>query len=180
MRLSLWASHSLTAGRSVVFLSLPSALQSRPPAVSAICPHHISAGCSRSANNPLLVKLPKLQITAHLHSFIPLFSRLWNKLPHTIQSHLPSRPSKQLFITTSYHLPSKSSIFSPPDNPPKPTSFKFPAFLPESPCNVHLLFPMFPIPSLSLPQISSCLFFPTDLSFPLTPLSRAPLLCVVC
>ena len=67
---------------------------------------------------------------------------------------LPSRPSKQLFATTSYHHPSKSSIFSTPDNPPKPTSFKFPAFLPESPCNVHLVFLMFPTPSLSLPQIS--------------------------
>ena len=36
-----------------------------PSAVSAIRPHHISAGHSRSANNPLLVKLPKSP-TPHL------------------------------------------------------------------------------------------------------------------
>ena len=64
---------------------------------------------------------------------------------------------------------------------PKPTSFKFPAFLPENPCGVHLVYPMFPIPSLSFPQISECrcapLFCPSH-SRPscLMP----PLMCVVC
>ena len=85
-----------------------------------------------------------------------LFSPAFGINSHTVFNPiLPSRPSKQLFTTTSYHPPSKSSIFSTPDNyPSKPTSFKFPAFLPESPCNVHLVFPMFPTPSHSLPQIS--------------------------
>ena len=152
MRLSLWASHRRQVGGLSVFYRLLSGLA--PPALSAICPHHKTSGRSRSASNSLLVKLPKSRIAAHLHSFIPLFPRLWNKLLTLFNPILPSRPSKQLFTTTSYHPPSKSSIFSTPDNPPKPTSFKFPAFLPESPCNVHLLFPMFPVPSLSLPQIS--------------------------
>ena len=50
MRLSLCASHSLIAGTSVVFLSLtvPSPVSS-PPALCAICPHHVCAGCSTSA-----------------------------------------------------------------------------------------------------------------------------------
>ena len=81
------------------FLLLAPPLQSRPPALSAICPHHISAGRSKSANNPLLVKLPKSRITAHLHSFIPLFPHLWYKLPHSIQSH----SSLQTFKTVVHH-----------------------------------------------------------------------------
>ena len=44
-----------------------------PPTLSEICPPHISAGHSTSASNPLLVKLPKSRITAHLHSFITFF-----------------------------------------------------------------------------------------------------------
>ena len=80
-----------------VFYRLLSSLA--PTTLSAICPHHISAGHSRSANNPLLVKLPKSRITAHLHSFIPLFSRLWNKLPHSVQSHF----SLQAFKTAVHH-----------------------------------------------------------------------------
>ena len=74
--LSLWLSHS-HPGRSVVFLSStgssPRLSPSPPPTLSAICPSHISVGCSRSASNTLLVKLPKWRITAHLHFFIPLF-----------------------------------------------------------------------------------------------------------
>ena len=115
----LSASHSLTAGRSVVFLSstFSSLVSPPPPAVSAICPHHISAGRSRSANNPLLVKLPKSRITAHLHSFIPLFPTFGTNSLTLFNPILPSRPSKQLFTTTSYHPPSKSSIVSTPINP---------------------------------------------------------------
>uniref|UniRef100_A0A8C4QIA5 Uncharacterized protein n=1 Tax=Eptatretus burgeri TaxID=7764 RepID=A0A8C4QIA5_EPTBU len=32
-------------------------------------------------------KTTKSGITSHLHSFIPLLPRLWNKLPHSVQSH---------------------------------------------------------------------------------------------
>uniref|UniRef100_A0A8C4N7R5 Peroxisomal trans-2-enoyl-CoA reductase n=1 Tax=Eptatretus burgeri TaxID=7764 RepID=A0A8C4N7R5_EPTBU len=75
MRLSLWASYSLYHRQVGGLCLLPSPLQSHPsPLLSAICPHHISAGRSRSANNPLLVKLPKSRIATHLHSFVPLFS----------------------------------------------------------------------------------------------------------
>ena len=100
MRLSLFASYALSpqVGRWS-FCLLPSPLQPCPPALSAICPHHISTGCSMSANKPLLVKLPKSRITAHLHSFIPLFSRLWNKLPHSINFH----SSLQAFKTAVHH-----------------------------------------------------------------------------
>ena len=148
---------SLTSGRSVVFLSSTvSSLVSPPSPLCLIYPPSPPYFCRalKVRQQPPSGKTTK--ITDHcspslFHSFFPAFGinslALFNPI-------LPSRPSKQLFTTTSNHPPSKSSIFSTPDNPPKPTSFKFPAFLPESPCNVHLLFPMFPIPSLSLPQIS--------------------------
>ena len=67
--------------------------------------------------------------------------------------------------------------FLPPLIHPKPTSFKFPAFLPESPCNVHvhLGYYMFPAP-IPLPATDLMSLFPTVWSFPLPPLlSHAPL-----
>ena len=155
MRPSLWASHShrrLVGGLSVFYRFLSGLV---PPALSAICPHHISAGCSSSANNPFLVKLPKSRIPAHLHTFILLFSCLWNKLPHSLQSHSSLQAFKSSCSPPPLITPHPNPrSFLPPLIHPKPTSFKFPAFLPESPCNVHLVFPMFPVPSLSLPQIS--------------------------
>uniref|UniRef100_A0A8C4QN49 Integrin beta n=1 Tax=Eptatretus burgeri TaxID=7764 RepID=A0A8C4QN49_EPTBU len=100
--LGLSLSHRRLVGGLSVFYSLPSSVA--PPALSAICPNHISAGCSRSANNPLLVKLPKSRITAHLHSFIPLFSRLWNKLPQSIQSHSSLQPFKTAALSSELVL----------------------------------------------------------------------------
>ena len=97
--LGLSLSHRRLVSGLSVFYHLLSILAL--PALSAICPHHISTGCSRSANNPLLVKLPKSQITAHLHSFIPLFPRLWNKLPHSRQSHSSLQAFK---IAVHHHL----------------------------------------------------------------------------
>ena len=70
-------------------------------------------------------------------------------------------------IQNSCSLPSlvhpspKQQSFLPPLIHPKPIFFKFPANLPESPCSVHLVFPvLYPSPSLSLQQISSCLCSP--------------------
>ena len=114
--LGLSLSHRRQVGGLSVFYCLLSGLAS--PALSVTCPHHISAGRSRSANNPLLVKLPKSRITAYLHSFIPLFTAFGMNSLTLFNPILPSRPSKQLFITTSYHPPSKSSIFSTPVHPP--------------------------------------------------------------
>ena len=91
--------HRQVGGLSVFYRLLSSLAPPPPPALSAICPHHISAVRSRSANNPFLVKLPQSRIAAHLHSFIPLFPRLWNKLPHSIQSH----SSLQAFKTAVHH-----------------------------------------------------------------------------
>ena len=96
--LGLSLSHRRLVGGLSVFYRLLSSL-APPCSLSPICPHHISTGRSRSANNPLQVKLPKSRITAHLHSFIPLFSRLWNKLPHSILSH----SSLQAFKTAVHH-----------------------------------------------------------------------------
>ena len=63
---------------------------------------------------------------------------------------------------------------------PKPTSFIFPAFLPESPCSVHLVYPIYPTSSRSLPQIS-CVYSPlfsASISHPSCLL--LPLLYVLC
>ena len=91
---------SLSHRRSVVFLSSNvSSPVSHPLLCLRYVPPHFSAGCSRSASNPLLVKLTKSRITAHLHSFIPLFPHLWNKLPHSLQSH----SSLQAFKTAVHH-----------------------------------------------------------------------------
>ena len=51
--LGLSLSHHRQVGGLSVFYRLLSGLA--PPALSAICSPHISAGCSRSANNPLLL-----------------------------------------------------------------------------------------------------------------------------
>ena len=56
--LGLSLSHRRQDGGLSVFHQLLSSLAS-PLALFAIWPHHISTGCSRSANNPLLVKLQK-------------------------------------------------------------------------------------------------------------------------
>ena len=153
MRLSLWASHSLTAGRSVVFLlSSISSLASPPP--SSVCylspPYfrralkvcqQLPSGKTTKIKNHCSPSLfhssffPPLEQTPSLCS-IPFF-------PPGIQNScsppplIVPQPNSRSFLSLLIH--------------PKPTSFKFPAFLPESLCNFHLVFPMFPAPSLSLP-----------------------------
>ena len=83
--LGLSLSHHRQVGGLSVFYRLLSGLA--PPALSAICPHHITAGRSRSANNPLLVKLPKSLLTFTLSFlFFPAFGI--NSLTH----HLLSSP----------------------------------------------------------------------------------------
>ena len=123
--LGLSLSHHRQVSGLSVFFCLLSGLAST--ALSAICPHHISAERSRSTNNPLLVKLPKSRITAHIHSFIPLFSHFWNKLPHPLQSH----SSFQAFKTAVHHhlsSPIQTLIFSTPVNPPQTHLLQIPCF----------------------------------------------------
>ena len=100
LKLSPWAYYFAIADRSVVslfyhFLS--------SPATSALScfqtPSQVSAWHTRSTINPLMIKLPKSRITVYLHSFIPLFSHLWNQLSHSLQSH----SSLQVFKTAVYH-----------------------------------------------------------------------------
>ena len=124
--LGLSLSHHRQVGGLSVFYCLLSGLS--PPALSAICPHHISSGRLRSASNSLLVKLPKSRIVAHLHSFIPLFSPFGINSLTLFNPILPSRSSKQLFTTTSYRPPSNSSIFSTPVNPPQTHLLQIPCF----------------------------------------------------
>ena len=129
-------SHRRQVGGLSVFYRLLFGLASPCPlALSAICPAHISAGRSRSASNPLLVKLPKSRITAHFHSSFFLSLEQTPTL-----SSIPLFPPS---LQTSCSPPplifphSKPRSFLPPLIHPKPTSFKFPAFLPESPCCVR-------------------------------------------
>ena len=81
MGLSL--SHRRQVAGLSVFYYLLSGLA--PSTVSVLYTPQVSAGHTRSASNPLLVKLLKSRLTAHLHSFVPLFSRLCNQLPHSLQ-----------------------------------------------------------------------------------------------
>ena len=96
--LVLSLSHCRQVGGLSVFYSFLSSLA--PPALSAICPTHISAGCSWSASNPLLDKTTKIKNHCspslfHSSFFLPF----WNKLPHTLQSH----SSLQVFKTAVHH-----------------------------------------------------------------------------
>ena len=112
------------------------------------------------------------------------FSRIWSNLV----IWLPSRPSKQqLFTTTSYLPPFKSSIFSTHVNPPQThllqiSCFPFWKYLSCKDLKLPVfVYPVFPVPSLSLPQISSCLCSPlfcASLSHPSCPM--LPLLYVLC
>ena len=116
----VFGSHSLTAGRSVVFLSSTvSSPASPPPLCLRYVPPIFPQGARGPPATPLLIKLPKSRITAHLHSFIPLFSCFGTNLHTLLSPSLPSRSSKQLFTTISYLPPSISSIFSIPVNPPQ-------------------------------------------------------------
>ena len=124
---SLWVSRCLSLSLWS-FCILPSPLRPCPSALPVIYPSHISVGCSRSASHPLLVKLPKSRITAHLHSFILLFFPSFGTNSHTLFNPTPpSMPSKQLFTTISYLPPSKTMIFFTSVNPPQ-------IHLPQIPC----------------------------------------------
>ena len=124
----------------------------------------------------------------HIHSFSPLF------LAYGINSHtlfnptLPLRSLKQLFTNTSYLHPSKTTIISIPLIHPKPTSFKFPAFLPErflsckdlkvpevstlfTSCSSLHSSPFHRSPDVSVPH---CFVLPS-----LTPLGSCPPCCVL-
>ena len=61
---------------------------------------------------------------------------------------------------------------------PKPTSFTFPAFLTESPCNVHRVYPVYPHPSPSRrsPNVS----VPHCFVFPCPSCLLLPLLYILC
>ena len=82
MKMNLWVYHFTITDRSVVSLCLLP-----PPFWSCtFCSFYalyseVSAGFTWSTINLLLVKLPKSKITAHLHSFVPLFPNLQNQLP---------------------------------------------------------------------------------------------------
>ena len=87
--------------------------------------------------HPLLVKLPKSRITVHLHSFVPLFSHLWNQLTHSNQSHSSPRSSRQ-FLKILNHLPSKMMIFLILLSHPFPTQVSSFSFLRVCSC-IHLV-----------------------------------------
>ena len=142
-------------------------------------PHMISPFCFQL--NPPLVKLPKSRITAHLHSFIPLFPRLWNKPPHSVKSH----SSLQAFKTAVHHHLLSSPIqildlFYPRESTPNPppsnsllSFLKVPVmsilYTPYSPPH-HA--PFHRSPNVSVPH---CFVFPSP-----TPLVSFPSCCVLC
>ena len=142
---------------------------------------HISAGRSRSANNPLQVKLPKSRITAHLHSLIPLFSRLWNKLPHSVQSH----SSLQAFKTAVHHhllsspiqnhdlfYPHQSTLNPPPSNSLLSFMKVTVVSVLDTPCSPPPPSPFHRSPHVSVPH---CFVLPTT-----TPPVSCPPCCALC
>ena len=126
MGLSL-SHHREVSGLSVFYLLLSGLA---PSALSVLCHPQVSAGCIRSIN-PLLVKLPKSRITAHLHPLVPLYSP--SVEPTSTFSSISFFPPD---LQASCSLPSqiirhlKTEIFSSLINPPSPSShpFKFPVF----------------------------------------------------
>ena len=85
----------------------------------ALSPHpsftspHVSAGLTQSTINPLLVKLCKSKITAHLHSFVPhfVFPTFGINFQILFNLILPSRSSRHLFTIISDCPLSKAMIF---------------------------------------------------------------------
>ena len=152
MRLSLWASHSLTAGRSVVFLS--STVYSPVSPLRPLCLRNVPTLFPQGAQGPPTTPFwSNYQNHESLLTFtlsFLLFSRLWNKLPHSGHSH----SSRQAFNTAVHHhlLSSPIQILDllyPRQYTPNPP-----------PSNSLLSFLKVPVmsilrsPSLSLPQIS--------------------------
>ena len=146
MKLSLWAYHFTITDRLVVsHSSTTSCLVLHPLLFPYSVSPQVSAGYTRSTINPLLVKLPKSRITAHLHSFVCLSPHLLNQLPHSLQSH----SSLQVFKTPVHHhlrsSPSPNMILStlithPTANTPIPPHSTHPVFPPQS----FLLYPSCP------------------------------------
>ena len=100
MRPSLWISHSLTAGRSVIF---PSSSLLSSLATSAIrhpTPppyfHRVLKGHQQHPSGKT-TKIKNHCSPSPFHS--SFFSRLWNELPHSLQSH----SSLQIFKTAVHH-----------------------------------------------------------------------------
>ena len=95
IKLSLQNYYFHITNRSVVsvFCRLLSGLA--PSAFSMFCspfspPNpRVSERYTRSASKPLLVKLTKSRLTAHLHSFGSFISLPWNQLPQSVQSFFP-------------------------------------------------------------------------------------------
>ena len=84
--------HGQVGGLSVFYCLLSGLV---PSALSVLCPSKVSAGLTASTIIAPLVNPPKFRITAHLHSFLRLFSHLWKQLPHSLQCH----SSLQVFKT---------------------------------------------------------------------------------
>ena len=134
MRLSLWASHSLTAGRSVVFLFSTVSSPVSPPhrSVCDLSPPYFHTAIKVRQQSP---SVKTTNITNHcspsLFLFIPLFPHLWNKLPHSVQSHCSLQAFKTAVhhhILSTYRPQSKPSIFSTPVNAPQTHLLQIPSF----------------------------------------------------
>ena len=123
--LGLSLSHRRQVGGLSVFCCLFSGLA--PPVCDMYPPYFRRV--LKVCQQPPSGKLPKSRITAHLHSFIPLFLPTFRINSHTLFNPIfPSRSSKQLFTTTSYLPPSKTTTFSTPVNPPQTHLFQIPCF----------------------------------------------------
>ena len=100
-KLCLWVSHFDITNRSVVSLPFSSSFPALCPLPSLwfVAPHPGICRTHVVHQKPLKVNLPKDRTNAHLHSFVPHFSRPWNQLLHAFQSH----SSLQVLKTAIHH-----------------------------------------------------------------------------
>ena len=138
----------------------------RKVALSVLCPKYLQ-NARGPPRTPFLVKLPKSRTTAHLHSFIPLFSRLWTQLSNSLWSH----SSLQVFRTAFHHHLRSFPIQT------KPWSFLHPL-------NHHhssVYFAEVPILStpciLTYPSLRASLVCPSPSTFCLCPALRFVMVC---
>ena len=96
---SLLLSHHRQVGGLSILCRLFSNIASS--ALSVLWLSAATPECTCSSNNSLLVKLTQTMPTAHLNSFIPHFSHLWNHNPEADLSLLPSRTSNKQCMTIS-------------------------------------------------------------------------------
>ena len=84
-----------------LFPDIASSVLSVIPLLQLLLPITAAPGCTCYSSKLLLVKLPKSRLTAHVDSFVPRFSSLWNHLPETVLSYSSLQQTVQCHLLSS-------------------------------------------------------------------------------